>query len=72
MFQLLPKSFLKGGLSSSFLRFFASAPPPPKKTFGGLKDQDRIFTNLYGDNDPYIDGALKRVIIIKYPIFINK
>ena len=33
-----------------------------KKVYGGLKDQDRIFTNLYKDGDPYIEGALKRVI----------
>ena len=33
----------------------------PKKTkFGPLSDQDRIFTNLYADDDIYIDGALKR------------
>ena len=24
------------------------------KVYGGLKDQDRIFTNLYKDGDPYI------------------
>lgn len=30
------------------------------KTHGNLKDQDRIFTNLYGVNDCYINGALKR------------
>ena len=30
------------------------------KTYGGLKDQDRIFTNLYRDGDPYIEGALVR------------
>jgi len=30
------------------------------KQYGGLKDQDRIFTNLYKDDDPYIGGALKR------------
>ena len=34
--------------------------PPPKK-HGGLKDSDRIFTNLYRDGDPFIEGALKRV-----------
>lgn len=34
--------------------------PPPRK-HGGLKDSDRIFTNLYRDGDPFIDGALKRV-----------
>lgn len=30
--------------------------------YGNLKDSDRIFTNVYRDGDPYIDGALKRVI----------
>lgn len=29
--------------------------------YGNLKDSDRIFTNVYRDGDPYIDGALKRV-----------
>lgn len=31
-----------------------------KTSYGGLSDQDRIFTNLYRDGDPFIDGALKR------------
>jgi len=31
-----------------------------KTSHGGLKDEDRIFTNVYRDNDPNIDGALKR------------
>lgn len=36
-------------------------PPPPERThFGGLKDEDRIFTNLYGLHDPYLKGAMKR------------
>lgn len=35
-------------------------PPPPPRTHGGLKDQDRIFTNLYGKHDPFLKGALKR------------
>jgi len=33
------------------------------KTYGGLKDSDRIFTNVYKDTDPYIKGALRRVLI---------
>lgn len=37
--------------SSIFGRFF----------YGNLKDSDRIFTNVYKDGDPYINGALKRV-----------
>ena len=36
--------------------------PPPRK-HGGLKDSDRIFTNVYRDGDPFIEGALKRVQI---------
>jgi hypothetical protein len=31
--------------------------------YGNLKDSDRIFTNVYKDGDPYIDGALKRVYL---------
>jgi NADH dehydrogenase (ubiquinone) flavoprotein 1 len=45
----------------------ATAPPPPpppppaeKTHFGGLKDEDRIFTNLYGLHDPFLAGAKKR------------
>lgn len=32
-------------------------------SYGNLKDSDRIFTNVYRDGDPYINGALKRVSI---------
>ena len=28
---------------------------------GGLTDKDRIFTNLYNDTSPYLEGAKKRV-----------
>ncbi|KAG0629000.1 hypothetical protein M758_1G069400 [Ceratodon purpureus] len=40
----------------------APPPPPPqeKTVFGGLKDEDRIFTNLYGLHDPYLARARKR------------
>lgn len=31
------------------------------RSYGNLKDQDRIFTNLYRDDDPFIKGAIKRV-----------
>ncbi|KAI9203875.1 uncharacterized protein BJ171DRAFT_475566 [Polychytrium aggregatum] len=30
------------------------------RTYGGLKDEDRIFTNLYGRHDFKLNGALKR------------
>ena len=32
-----------------------------ERVYGNLADEDRIFTNLYADEDVYIDGALKRV-----------
>jgi NADH dehydrogenase (ubiquinone) flavoprotein 1 len=36
------------------------APPPPKRThFGGLKDQDRIFQNLYGHHGADLKSAKK-------------
>lgn len=56
-------------LNLSFGRSFAaaaagapSAPeaPPERTHFGGLRDEDRIFTNLYGRHDPYLKGAMKR------------
>eukprot|EP00001_Collodictyon_triciliatum_P037422 06744_4 len=31
-----------------------------KKSYGGLKDEDRIFTNLYGQRDYGIKGAMLR------------
>ncbi len=50
-------------LLCSALRSFAAQasppPPPPEKTsYGGLKDEDRIFTNLYNEGDPFIKVAL--------------
>jgi NADH dehydrogenase (ubiquinone) flavoprotein 1 len=30
------------------------------RVHGGLKDEDRIFTNLYCDGSPWLDGAMKR------------
>jgi len=39
----------------------AAVPPKQKRTkFGGLKDEDRIFTNLYGRHDWKLKGALAR------------
>jgi hypothetical protein len=35
-------------------------PAPPARVHGGLKDADRIFTNLYGKHDPFLKGAQKR------------
>jgi hypothetical protein len=43
---------------TKILRRFATTT---NKTYGKLKDSDRIFTNVYKDTDPYISGALRRV-----------
>ena len=32
-----------------------------QRFYGNLKDSDRIFTNLYKDQTPFMEGALKRV-----------
>ncbi len=40
---------------------FSSEVISEKTSYGGLKDQDRIFTNLYGDQDPFLKGAIMRV-----------
>ncbi|KAF0759954.1 hypothetical protein AaE_003631, partial [Aphanomyces astaci] len=34
--------------------------PPLTRVYGGLKDEDRIFTNLYGEQTWRVDGALRR------------
>lgn len=47
---------------TQILKRFASTT----KTYGNLKDSDRIFTNVYKDSDPYIKGALRRVFIPFY------
>ena len=44
-------------LTTKHARFFSTAE---RTSFGGLSDRDRIFTNLYNDTSPFIDGALKR------------
>lgn len=35
-------------------------PEEPPRVYGGLKDQDRIFTNLYGEMDWRVGDAMKR------------
>ena len=34
------------------------------KVYGGLADEDRIFVNIYGDEDVGLQGALARVSIL--------
>ncbi|KAI4152090.1 MAG: hypothetical protein LQ340_003116 [Diploschistes diacapsis] len=37
----------------------ADVPPPKRTKFGGLKDQDRIFQNLYGHHGADLQSAMK-------------
>ena len=39
---------------------FSSMIPKRYRSYGNLSDQDRIFTNVYKDGSPFIDGAMKR------------
>jgi len=71
MFNLcnITRKSTKVGLQQLF-RQYSTAPPQPTpqqqvanaevRTYGGLKDKDRIFTNLYGEHDVYLKGALAR------------
>lgn len=37
----------------------ATVQDAPKRTYGGLKDQDRIFQNLYGHHGADLKSAMK-------------
>lgn len=39
-------------------RGFATVADPPVRRYGGLKDQDRIFTNAYCRHDHGLKGAV--------------
>jgi len=41
-------------------RSLATVADPPVRRYGGLKDQDRIFTNLYLKHDHGLKGAQSR------------
>lgn len=42
------------------VRLLSNGTPEEKRTFGNMKDEDRIFTNLYGRHDWKLKGAMKR------------
>ena len=45
---------------SGIIRSMATVADAPKRSHGGLRDQDRIFQNLYGHHDFRLKGALAR------------
>ena len=44
--------------SPALRRSLATVADPPVRRYGGLKDQDRIFTNAYCRHDHGLKGAL--------------
>jgi hypothetical protein len=46
------------GAGAGARRSFATVQDPPVRHYGGLKDQDRIFTNIYSRHDHGIKGAM--------------
>jgi len=66
--RLLATAFLASTRQTRYIfaktavRSFATeaAVPPVRTSFGNLKDEDRIFTNIYGFHDYKLKGALKR------------
>lgn len=48
--------------TQSSSRSFATVADPPVRRYGGLKDQDRIFTNAYCRHDHGLKGAQVRTI----------
>jgi hypothetical protein len=45
---------------TAFRRTFATVQDVPVRRYGGLKDQDRIFTNIFSRHDHGIKGAMVR------------
>ncbi|GIY57579.1 NADH dehydrogenase flavoprotein 1, mitochondrial [Caerostris darwini] len=59
--SVLCKGQLNPSALSALVRWNSTATETPTKTkFGPLKDQDRIFTNLYGRHDWKLKGAVSR------------
>jgi hypothetical protein len=51
----------RGSLARAGVRTYATVQDTPVRHYGGLKDQDRIFTNLYSRHDHGIKGAMVRL-----------
>lgn len=48
----------RAGVAVPIRRGLATVSDAPKRTYGGLRDQDRIFQNLYGHHDFRLKGAM--------------
>jgi len=55
----------------AFRRGLATVADPPVRRYGGLRDQDRIFTNAYCRHDHGLKGAVVSPICsCSYSVFI--
>lgn len=64
MIRLVPRTRLAAttarAAAAPTRRSLATVADPPVRRYGGLKDQDRIFTNAYCRHDHGIKGAQSR------------
>jgi NADH dehydrogenase (ubiquinone) flavoprotein 1 len=51
-------------------RHLATVQDTPVRRYGGLKDQDRIFTNAYSRHDHGIKGAMVRFLFSDFSAFV--
>jgi NADH dehydrogenase (ubiquinone) flavoprotein 1 len=56
----LRPTFVRSANFKGISKFATVQSTPASRTYGGLKDQDRIFTNLYLRHDFRLKGAKKR------------
>lgn len=52
------KKAIAAAAAPSASRGLATVQDPPKRSHGGLKDQDRIFQNAYMRHDHLLKGAM--------------
>jgi NADH dehydrogenase (ubiquinone) flavoprotein 1 len=57
--KALTRIALPAGSQTRSFATVQDGAPTPKRTYGGLKDQDRIFQNLYGRYPPDLKSAKK-------------
>ena len=57
--MLAPRNLARTRAAATARGFATVQEGAPKRTYGGLKDQDRIFQNLYGRYPPDLKSARK-------------
>lgn len=70
--NLIPRASITTAATEQYTKLAAETAASCTRTYGGLKDKDRIFTNLYGEHDVGIKGAVKRGDWYRTKDIINK